>query len=70
MTPTRLAPTTAVLAGIGLIGIIVLLCLSKAVPADLWGLVLVLITGHLALSAPSVPTSATAVAPTPGAPTP
>ena len=54
---TKLLTTTAVLAGIALVGVIVLLCLGKTVPQDLWGVLVLLLGGHLGLSTPATTTT-------------
>ena len=45
---------TAILAGIALVGAIVLQCLGKPIPVELWGVVTLLLGGHLALATPSL----------------
>ena len=66
----KIITATSALAAIALFGVIVLLCLGKPVPSDLWGVVVLLLGGHLGLSTPTsatvTPTAVPGPQPVPG----
>lgn len=49
----KLTSSTVVLAGLALIGVVVLLAMQRTVPQELWGVLALLLGGHLALSQPA-----------------
>ena len=61
----KLLTTTSVLAAIALIGVVVLIATNKAVPQELWGVVALLLGGHLGLTTPASTVTVTAATPGP-----
>jgi len=66
--PSNMALAAFVLAGIGLIGAIVLAAMSKTIPANLWTVTLAALAGGAGISIPSTPAAPVAVPPAPPAP--
>ncbi|HXA33030.1 MAG TPA: hypothetical protein VNV87_12280 [Acidimicrobiales bacterium] len=63
--PTNMALAAFVLAGIGLIGAIVLAAMSKTIPSNLWTVTLAALAGGAGIS---IPPTVAAADPTPVAP--
>lgn len=68
----NLLSTTSLLAAVALVGVIVLTALNKSIPQELWGVLAILVGGHLGLTSPTSPTPTSSVAspgpqPVPGA---
>ena len=53
----KLLTTTSILAALALVGVIVLTAVNKAVPQELWGVLAILVGGHLGLTTPATSTS-------------